>query len=65
MQWKVEMLSINKYSKGWEVSIIKLEDKMKERKYKVTRKWPEMKIAETKMFSTKTKEGQKGNFANG
>ena len=39
------------YTKKWEVSIIELENG--ERKYKVTRRIPELSVAETKVFSSK------------
>ena len=36
----------------WEISIIELEDS-DGKKYKVTRRLPELSVAETKMFSSK------------
>ena len=38
--------------KKWEVSIIKVEDDLG-KKYKVTRRIPELKVAETKVFRAK------------
>jgi len=38
-------------TKKWEVSIIELEDN-KRRIYKVTRRVPELNVAETKVFSS-------------
>ena len=38
--------------KKWEISIIELEDS-KSKKYKVTRRLPDMSVAETKMFNSK------------
>jgi hypothetical protein len=40
-------------NKKWEVSIMELTNGIK--KYKVTRRIPEMKVAETKMFDSKDK----------
>ena len=41
-------------SKKWEMSIIELENN-KGKKYKVTRKLPELLVAETKIFRSKRK----------
>jgi len=41
-------------TKKWEISIMEIEDK-EGRKYKVTRRLPEMSVAETKIFSSKEK----------
>ena len=41
-------------TKKWEISIIELENK-EGKKYKVTRRLPEMSVAETKIFDSKEK----------
>lgn len=46
-------------NKKWEVSIMEFEDNSG-KKYKVTRRLPEMSVAETKIF--KTKEEAKKQF---
>ena len=40
------------FTKKWEVSIIEIENKVG-KKYKVTKRIPEMSVAETKVFRTK------------
>ncbi len=40
--------------KSWEVSIVELQDFLG-KKYKVTRRLPEMSVAETKIFRNKKK----------
>ena len=40
------------FNKKWEVSIIEFENK-EGKKYKVTRRLPELKVAETKIFDSK------------
>ncbi|MBU2639461.1 MAG: hypothetical protein KKG75_02000 [Nanoarchaeota archaeon] len=40
-------------TKKWEISIIELEDSLG-KKYKVTRCLPELSVAETKVFRSKT-----------
>jgi hypothetical protein len=42
------------YAKKWEVSIIEFQNN-NGKKYKVTRRLPEMSVAETKIFRTKKK----------
>lgn len=39
-------------TKKWEISIIEIVDK-EEKKYKVTRRLPEMSVAEIKIFDSK------------
>jgi len=39
-------------TKKWEISIMEIEDK-ESKKYKVTRRLPQMSVAETKVFSSK------------
>jgi hypothetical protein len=39
-------------TKKWEVSIIEFQNELG-KKYKVTRRFPEMSVAETKIFSSK------------
>jgi hypothetical protein len=51
-----------KITKKWEVRIVELHDS-KEKKFKVTRRFPEMSIEETKVF--RTKEKAKNNSTNG
>lgn len=46
------MKKINGFVKKWEVSMIKLENHVG-KKYKVTRRLPELSVAETKVFTTK------------
>lgn len=47
------MSEIKKHpTKKWEVSIMEVENTVG-KKYKVTRRLPEMAVAETKMFATK------------
>jgi hypothetical protein len=41
-------------NKKWEISIIELQNS-KGKKYKVTRHLPELKVSETKIFSSKKK----------
>jgi hypothetical protein len=41
-------------TKKWEVSIMEFQNDLG-KKYKVTRRFPEMSIAETKIFSSKEK----------
>ena len=40
------------FTKKWEVSIIEFEENGK-KKYKVTKRMPEMSVAETKIFDSK------------
>ena len=40
-------------TKKWEVSISEFKDKNNDKKYKVTRRLPEMHVAETKFFNNK------------
>ena len=47
------------FRKKWEVSIIELQNK-EGKKFKVTRRFPSMSVAETKVF--KTKEEAKKQF---
>lgn len=48
----LKMAKIKKsFSKKWEVSLMKLENDGK--KYKVTRRIPELSVSETKVFKTK------------
>lgn len=51
---------IKKKSKRWEISIIKLKDDSNNR-FKITRRMPEMKIAETKIFKSKKKAKEQFN----
>ncbi len=47
------MTEIKKHlAKKWEISIIELENNVS-KKYKVTRRLPELSVAETKIFSSK------------
>jgi hypothetical protein len=47
------MVEIKKdFTKKWEVSIMEFEDE-EGKKYKVTRRMPEMSVAETKFFISK------------
>ncbi len=48
------MKKVNGFVKKWEVSMIELENHVS-KKYKVTRRLPEMSVAETKVFRTKKK----------
>src|SRR3989344_193254 len=47
-------------TKKWEISIMEIEDK-EGKKYKVTRRLPEMSVAETKIFASKEKAIKKFN----
>ena len=44
-------------TKKWEISIIELHDQ-RSKKFKVTRRLPEMSVAETKVFTSKKKAKQ-------
>jgi len=46
------MKKVNGFVKKWEVSMIELENHVG-KKYNVTRRLPEMSVAETKIFRTK------------
>ena len=55
------MKQFRKHSiKKWEISIIEIES-LNGKKYKVTRRLPELLIAETKIFKSKEKARQKFN----
>ena len=55
------MVKIKKHPfKKWEISIIELKDN-KGKKYKVTRRIPELSIAETKVFMSKKTAKKKFN----
>ena len=49
------MKKIKKHpTKNWEISIIELKNH-KGKKFKVTRRYPELSVAETKLFKSKEK----------
>ena len=55
------MKQFRKHSiKKWEISVIEIES-LNGKKYKVTRRLPELLIAETKIFKSKEKARQKFN----
>ena len=53
------METVKHFTKRWEISIIELENSIG-KQFKVTRRIPEMSVAETKIF--KTKEEAKKQF---